>query len=133
MLERLKQYIDYKGISVSAFERSIGMANASFGKSLKTHGTIGANKIEVILREYPDLNPLWLVSGKGSMINTYKQEPEEYPVVNEPEISYEKPSVSALQQKIIQLQDERIRDMTRILELEKRINSLQIEISSLKK
>lgn len=29
ILERIKQYIDYKSISVAAFEKSIGMSNAS--------------------------------------------------------------------------------------------------------
>ena len=68
MLERLKQYIDYKGISISAFEKSIGMSNASFGKSLKNHGTIGANKLETILNVYSDLNPVWLLTGQGQML-----------------------------------------------------------------
>ncbi len=68
MLERLKQYIDYKGISISAFEKSIGMSNASFGKSLKNHGTIGANKLETILSVYSDLNPVWLLTGEGKML-----------------------------------------------------------------
>ena len=35
ILERIKEYIDSKGISIAAFEKSIGMGNASFGKSLK--------------------------------------------------------------------------------------------------
>ena len=52
ILERLKQYIDSKGISVSAFEKSIGMANASFGKSLKRNGAIGTDKLENILYIY---------------------------------------------------------------------------------
>ena len=68
MLSRLKEYIDYKGISVSAFEKSIGMSNASFGKSLKTGGTIGADKLEIILNRYSDLNVTWLISGKGEML-----------------------------------------------------------------
>ena len=43
ILERLKEYIDYRGISIAAFERSIGMANASFGKSLKNKGAKAAD------------------------------------------------------------------------------------------
>ncbi len=68
MLERLKQYIDYKGIAISTFEKSIGMSNASFGKSLKNHGTIRANKLETILSVYTDLNPIWLLTGQGQML-----------------------------------------------------------------
>ena len=69
ILERIKQYIDYKGISVAAFEKSIGMSNASFGKSLKNGGAIGTDKLENILSVYPDLNIIWLTTGRGEMIN----------------------------------------------------------------
>jgi SOS-response transcriptional repressor LexA len=68
VLERIKQYLDYKNISISAFEKSIGMSNASFRKSLNNKGAIGSDKIENILRTYSDLSPDWLFSGKGEMI-----------------------------------------------------------------
>lgn len=68
ILDRIKQYIDLKGITISAFERSIGMSNASFGKSLKNGGAIGSDKLENILRVYPDLSPLWLMTGVGDML-----------------------------------------------------------------
>lgn len=68
ILERIKQYIDLKGISVSAFERSIGMSNASFGKSLKNGGAIGSDKLENILKVYPDISPSWLMTGDGDML-----------------------------------------------------------------
>jgi len=68
LLERLKEYIDCKGITVAAFERSVGMSNASFGKSLKKKGAIGSDKIENILSVYSDLSSEWLLTGKGSML-----------------------------------------------------------------
>ncbi len=68
ILERLKEYIDYKGISISAFEKSIGMANASFGKSLKNKGAIGTDKLENILNTYPDISPSWILNGEGDML-----------------------------------------------------------------
>ena len=40
ILDRIKQFIDSEGIAVSAFEKSIGMSNASFGKSLRNGGAI---------------------------------------------------------------------------------------------
>lgn len=70
ILERLKEYIDYRGISVAAFERSIGMANASFGKSLKNKGAIGTDKLEKILSIYSEISPVWLMTGEGNMLNT---------------------------------------------------------------
>ena len=68
ILDRLKEYIDFKNINVSSFEKSIGMSNASFGKSLKNNGAIGTDKLENILQVYPDINPVWLLTGQGDMI-----------------------------------------------------------------
>lgn len=76
LLDRIKQYLDAKGISVSAFERSIGMSNASFGKSLKNGGAIGTDKLENILTVYPDISVDWLFSGKGSMFKKESNTPE---------------------------------------------------------
>lgn len=70
IVKRLKEYIDFKGISIAAFERSIGMSNASFGKSLKNNGAIGTDKLENILFEYPDISPIWLLTGEGEMIKS---------------------------------------------------------------
>lgn len=67
ILQRLKQYIDEKGISVAAFERSVGMSNASFRRSLNNDRAIGTDKLEKILKLYSDINPDWLITGKGSM------------------------------------------------------------------
>ena len=68
VLERLKEYIDLKGVTVAAFERSIGMSNASFGKSLKQGKGIGSDKLEKILSVYPDINPSWLLTGAGEIL-----------------------------------------------------------------
>lgn len=68
ILNRIKEYIDFKDISISAFEKSIGMSNASFGKSLKNNGAIGTDKLENILNVYPDISLEWLLTGKGEMI-----------------------------------------------------------------
>lgn len=70
VLDRIKEYIDSKGITIAAFERSVGMSNASFGKSLKNGGAIGSDKLENILLSYPDLSPSWLLTGEGPMLKT---------------------------------------------------------------
>ena len=55
-------------MTIAAFERSIGMSNASFGKSLKNGKAIGTDKLENILLIYTDINPTWLLTGEGSML-----------------------------------------------------------------
>lgn len=68
ILDRIKEYIDSKGITVAAFEKSVGMSNASFAKSLKNKGAIGTDKLENILSTYSDISPEWLLKGTGSML-----------------------------------------------------------------
>lgn len=91
IVRRIKQFIDAKGISIASFERSIGMSNASFGKSYKNGGAIGSDKIENILSVYPDINPSWLLTGSGKMLkseeiaetdNKKKKEKEIFPEAN---------------------------------------------------
>lgn len=80
ILENLKKFIDYKGISIAAFEKSIGMSNNSFRKSLNNGGNLGSDKLENILRVYPELNPVWILTGSGEMlINKYLADKNAYP------------------------------------------------------
>jgi len=92
VLQRIKEYIDLKGISISAFEKSIGMSNASFGRSLKNNGAIGTDKLENILSVYQDINPDWLLTGQGNMIRSGLKIMHPTPVTEKkgiPLISYE--------------------------------------------
>ena len=68
ILTRLKEFIDFKGIPIATFEKSIGMSNASLGKQIKKQGAIGTDKLENILKTYPELSPLWLMTGVGDML-----------------------------------------------------------------
>ncbi len=67
-LNRIKEYIIHKGISNKAFEKSVGFSNGAFASQLKNNRTIGVDKLENILLTYPDLNPTWLLTGKGEML-----------------------------------------------------------------
>lgn len=73
IVERLKEFIDFKHISISAFEKSVGLGNATFSKTLKVGGAIGTDKLEKILNVYPDINVDWLISGDGDMLNGIKE------------------------------------------------------------
>lgn len=74
IVSRLKEYLDSKGISVSAFEKSVGMSNASFGKCLKNGGAIGTDKLENILYKYSDIDLHWLLTGEGDMLNNNEKQ-----------------------------------------------------------
>lgn len=67
-IQRIKQYIDFKGINNKKFEESVGFSNGSFASQLKNDKTIGVDKLENILNVYSDLNPTWLLTGDGDML-----------------------------------------------------------------
>lgn len=69
-LRRIKKYIDFKGIRVSLLEKEVGLSNGSFASQLKNNKTIGVDKLENILKKYNDINPEWLLTGRGSMLKT---------------------------------------------------------------
>ncbi len=62
--ERIKLYILKKGLSKSAFYEASGLSNGFLDK---THN-IGSDKIEKILKAYPDINLEWIITGKGEML-----------------------------------------------------------------
>ncbi|MCO6149093.1 helix-turn-helix transcriptional regulator [Flavobacterium sp. NRK1] len=62
------QFIEYKGISINKFSDKIGTSNSYFNKVFKNNTSIGSDKIEKILRTYPELSPSWLFLEKGDMI-----------------------------------------------------------------
>lgn len=68
VLERLKEYIDAKGITVATFEKAVGLSNASFRKALQAGKGMGTDKLENILSVYDDLSAEWLFRGIGPML-----------------------------------------------------------------
>ena len=72
-IERLIQYIEYKGFSNRSFEMQIRLSNGYIGTQLKRNADLGEGILNKIIENCPDLNPEWLLTGKGSMLkNDYK-------------------------------------------------------------
>ncbi len=67
-LERIKEYIDYKGLNIKKFEEAVGFSNGSFASQLKNKRTIGVDKLENILNVFKEINPEWLLTGRGEML-----------------------------------------------------------------
>ena len=68
IVERIVKYLESKGVKISAFEKEVGLGNATLSKAYRTGGSIGSDKIEKILSSCPDLSPLWLMTGEGDML-----------------------------------------------------------------
>lgn len=68
-IQRILEYLDYKGISKYKFYKKTGLSNGFLDKG----ENIGSDKCEIIIYQYPDMNIEWLIMGKGPMIK------KEYP------------------------------------------------------
>lgn len=69
-IDRLIEFIEYAGLSARQFDISIGAANGYTLRMKKNHASIGSDVIETVLRTYPQLNVVWLLTGEGNMIKT---------------------------------------------------------------
>lgn len=63
--ERLKEYLKYEDISIITFEKSI---NASNGYVNSISKSIGIDKLDTIIENYPNLNIEWLLTGRSTML-----------------------------------------------------------------
>ena len=62
--DRIKQFIDFKEITNYKFCQIIGVSNGFLTKSR----AISSDKIELIIKHFPDINLYWLITGRGEMI-----------------------------------------------------------------
>lgn len=69
--DRLKSFIEYKGLSQSAFEKKTSLSNGyvnNMRKSIKME-TLDNN----ILSVFPELDKIWLLTGEGEMLKEEEQ------------------------------------------------------------
>lgn len=62
--ERIKEYIDFKGITKYEFCKKLGFSN----KFLDNSSNMGTDKACKIIHYYTDINPEWLLTGEGDML-----------------------------------------------------------------
>ena len=66
--ERILQFLDYKGISKNKFYQETGISNGTLDKS----SGLSLETVEKFYTIYPEINPDWLITGKGDMIKSDK-------------------------------------------------------------
>ncbi len=62
--ERMKEYLDYKGITKYKFCNDLGFSN----KFLDNSSNMGTDKACKILHHFPEVNSEWLLTGNGPML-----------------------------------------------------------------
>lgn len=73
IIDRLYQYLDYKGIKKTRFEKEIGLSNGYLGTQKRRNADLGEGVIQKIIDNSPDLSVVWFVCGNGEMLN-YSEE-----------------------------------------------------------
>lgn len=113
--ERLKKYIEYKGMSNRAFSMSIGMSG-NYVSSMKNSPQPCV--VEKISCCYPDLNTGWLMTGVGKMIKTSIENTDSSDVI--------KPISDALINELIRLyENKQLAPYELVIEKEQEIERLK--------
>lgn len=73
-IDRLMQFIRFAGLSARQFDLSIGASNGYTLRMQKNNASIGSDVIENILKAYPQLNVVWLITGEGEMLKENEEE-----------------------------------------------------------
>ncbi|WP_435261460.1 hypothetical protein [Tenacibaculum sp. nBUS_03] len=70
IINRVKKFIDFKGISISDFESAIGIGDGVLSDAINNGTEINSKWLVAISANYPDLNFNWLITGNDMMLNT---------------------------------------------------------------
>ena len=67
-IDRLYEWVDFKGDSIYKLSKVIEVSNGYFSKQKQSNGAISSNIIEKIVSYYTDLDANWFLTGKGEKI-----------------------------------------------------------------
>ncbi|MEH0008248.1 MAG: S24 family peptidase [Flavobacteriales bacterium] len=68
IIDNIYKYLDYKGITVYEISKRIGISNGYLAKTRQNRGNVGGQVLEKIVIQCPEINPAWLLTGKGEML-----------------------------------------------------------------
>ena len=68
IVENIKKYADFKGISIKKIGEKLGLSGATLYKAINSTNNIGTKILEDFILFYNDINPIWLITGKGEML-----------------------------------------------------------------
>lgn len=124
--DRLSAFIEYLGLSTSAFEKICGLSNG-YVRNIK--GNLGGKKLEDILNKFPQLNRNWLLFGEGSMLKDSENQPQNVTIIQ--------PEEQGMINKLFLLVESQRKDIETLIQLVKnkdeKIEELLDELSTRKK
>ena len=112
-------FIENSELSARQFYLSIGASNGYILRMKKNNASIGSDVIENIIKTYPQLNIIWLLTGKGQMLN--QPETPEFNDFDEIPLSRQREIERIIEEKIRERQDEErkrlLREVSKEIEL----------------
>ena len=73
IIERIYEYIEYKGFKVAEFERRNALSNGYLRKMKERNADVGEGTIVSILENCPDISVSWLILGEGNMLRSNEE------------------------------------------------------------
>jgi len=110
-IERFYEYLDFKGVKPTRYEKDFNLSNGYLGTQLRRKGSLGEDVLNNIIDNCLDINGFWLLTGKGEMLLSSKKKLDD-PGERTEDLKY-----------IIELQKDKID----LLEKENRILKKEIE------
>lgn len=77
MKDRIKHYIDFKGITAGELAVILDVQRSNISHILNGRNKPGAAFIEKLLNAFPDLNARWLFTGTGGMVDGKPEQAKE--------------------------------------------------------
>lgn len=77
MRDRLKIFLDSQQLSVRQFESMIGSSEGKIAKFMQSNSSLKSDTLTKIMEVFPQLSIVWLLTGEGTMLQTFPQ-PQDY-------------------------------------------------------
>ncbi|MFC0182120.1 Phage repressor protein C, contains Cro/C1-type HTH and peptisase s24 domains [Pseudarcicella hirudinis] len=68
VIERIGHFLEVRNYPPTRLEAELGLSNGSLSKSIKTRKNIGSESLAKIVNKFEELNPQWILTGKGEML-----------------------------------------------------------------
>lgn len=73
-IDRIQYFMQQRGINNNQMTVAAGLSVGLIGRAIKSKSSLTSDSIEKILHAYPELNPNWLLTGRGEMIININEE-----------------------------------------------------------
>ena len=82
ILTRIQEITSNERMTIGAMERSIGASKGVLSRAISNGTDIQSKWIQIIVENYPQYSPEWLLTGKGNMLKEEGKEEASAPVVS---------------------------------------------------